>query len=279
MYNRAHPITNSEGTIKTMMRRSLLAGLCLALALTGCRAKELAEKASIARDLEKHGTFDLAKKVADDKYTPPADGKLTDSQIQMYLKVREREKQIAQVAKQQLQQHSDAAKKDGEKSLSGMIEGFKGLSTAAEFLTADIRAAHDLGYNTQEYLWVKGQILAVSTAAMGEKMSDAMSASMDKAYNDAKKNYDEAKDEQTKAMYKQTLDAFEQQRNEMKSQQPKEDPALAYNKQLLSKYEDTLNAFTQEMSKYENKPGEAQQSMQNWSKDVDKAVSDAKKGQ
>jgi len=263
-----------------MMRRTILAGLCLALALSGCRAKELAEKAAIARDLEKHGsTLDLAKQVADDKYTPPADGKLTDSQVQMYLKVREHEKQIAQVAKQQAQEHADAAKKAGEKSLSGVLEGFKTMGSIADLATADIRAAKDLGYNTQEYLWVKGQILAVSTAAMGEKMGEAMTAGMDKAYADTKKAYDEAKDEQTKAMYKQTLDAFDQQRSQAKAQQPKEDPTIAYNKQILSKYEDTLNAYAQEMAKFEDKPGEAEKSVKDWSKEMDKSIADSKKGQ
>ena len=44
-----------------------------------------------------------------------------------------------------------------------MVEGFKSINTVGEFLTADIRAAKDLGYNTAEYQWVKGQILAAST--------------------------------------------------------------------------------------------------------------------
>ncbi|HSP35819.1 MAG TPA: hypothetical protein VLU46_16020 [Thermoanaerobaculia bacterium] len=261
------------------MRKTLLAGLCLAIALTGCRAKELAEKAAITRDLEKRGTLDLAKQVADDKYTPPADGKLTDSQVQMYLKVRDHEKQIAQVAKQQAQQHADAAKKAGEKSLSGLMEGFKTMGSVADMMTADIRAAKDLGYNTQEYLWVKGQILAVSTAAMGEKMGEAMNAGMEKAYNEAKKGYEEAKDEQTKAMYKQTMDAFEQQRNQMKANEAKQDPAVAYNKQLVSKYEDALNAYTAELSKWEDKPGDAQKSVKDFEQNVQKAKADANKGQ
>ena len=261
------------------MRRTLLAGLCLAIALTGCRAKELAEKAAIARDLNKRGTLDLAKEVANDKYTPPADGKLTDSQIQMYLKVREHEKQIAQVAKQQAQQHADAAKKAGDKSLSGLLEGFKTMGSVADMMTADIRAAKDLGYNTQEYLWVKGQILAVSTASMGEKMGEAMNAGMDKAYNDTKKAYDEAKDEQTRAALKQTLDMFEKQKAETEANKPKEDPALAYNKQLLSKYEDTLNAYAQELSKWEDKPGDAQKGVKDFEQNVEKAKADAQKGQ
>ena len=261
------------------MRRTLLAVLCLAIALTGCKAKELAEKAQIAHELEKKGTLDLAKDVANDKYTAPADGKLTDAQVQMYLKVREREKAIAQEAKAQAQQHADAAKKAGEKSLSGMLEGFKTLGSVADLVTADVRAAKDLGYNTQEYLWVKGQILAVSTSAMGEKLTQVATAGMDQAYNQTKKAYDEAKDEQTKAMYKQTLDALDKQRAESAGQKTNEDPALAYNKQLLSKYENVLNAYATELSKFEDKPGEAQKNMSDFEKNVDKAVADSKKGQ
>src|SRR5205085_8660176 len=123
------------------MRRTLSVIVSAVILLGGCRAKEAMDKAKIASDLDKHGTMDLMKEVADDKYDPPKDGHLTDAQVQMYLKVREHEKQIAQVAKQQLQQHSDESKKSGEKSLAGLSEGFKALGSAADFMTADIRAA------------------------------------------------------------------------------------------------------------------------------------------
>jgi hypothetical protein len=53
-----------------------------------------------------------------------------------------------------------------------MMEGFKTMGSAADMLTADIRAAKDLGYNTQEYLWVKSQVLAASSAAMMAKMAE-----------------------------------------------------------------------------------------------------------
>ena len=259
------------------MRRTLLAGLCLVVALSGCKAKELAEKAAIAHDLEKHGsTIDLLKKTAEDQYTAPADGKLTEAQVQMYLKVREHEKAIAQVAKQQLEQHSDAAKKAGEKSLAGMVEGFKSLGSVGDFLTADIRAAKDLGYNTQEYLWVKGQILAVSTSVMGEKMAQAMNASMDQSYTQLKKAYDEATDDNMKNAYKESLDALDKQKQEQAAEKQNEDPALAYNKQLVSKYENALNAFANEMAKFDDKPGDAEKKMQDWQKDMDKATADAK---
>ncbi|MBV8517059.1 MAG: hypothetical protein JO197_06590 [Acidobacteria bacterium] len=250
------------------MRRTIPVVLCLGLALAGCKAKELAEKASISKDLDKRGTTDLMQEISKDQYTPPADGRLSDAQIQMYLKVREQEKKIAQVAKDEMKKHADDAKKSGEKSIAGMMDGFKALGSAADFVTADLRAAKDLGYNTQEYLWVKQQVLAASTAAMSEKFSEGMAASFDKAYGEAKKAYDEAKDEQTRKLYADVLAGYDKSKQEMQAQH-NEDPAVAYNRQLLSKYENALNAYAQELSKYEDKPGEAQKSVQDFAKQMD----------
>jgi len=259
------------------MRRILSALLCLGLLLAGCKAKEAMDKASVARDLEKRGTTDLMKEIANDKYDPPKDGHLTDGQIQMYLKVREHEKVIAQAARAEAMKHSQAADKAGDKSIGGMIEGFKTMGAAAEMFTADLRAAKDLHYNTAEYQWVKAQILAASSAAFAEKAGQAFTASMESSYQQVKKQYDEAKDAQTKQMYKQMLDGMEQQRAEAAKQKEAVDPAVTYNRQLLSKYENALNAFAQELSKWEDKPGDAKKSVEEFQKNVDKAVQDAKK--
>jgi len=261
------------------MRRTLAVVAIAAVALTGCKAKEAIDKAAISQDLEKKGTVDLMKEVADDKYTPPADGKLTDAQVQMYLKVREHEKDIAQVAKTEAQQHADAAKKAGDNSIGGLVEGLKTMSSAAQMMTADIRAAKDLHYNTQEYLWVKGQILAASVSAMTQQTSSAMSAQMDASYAQMKKSYDEAKDEQSKKVYADMLANMEKSKQEMKQGEQKEEPAIAYNRQLLGKYENALNALTSEMAKFEDKKGEAQKSMEQYQQQVNKTVEDAKKGQ
>lgn len=242
------------------MRRSLILMLSLSLALAGCKAKELADKAAISKDLEKRGTTDLMKEVAEDTYDPPQDGRLTDAQVQMYLKVREHEKKIAEVAKAELKKHSEEAKKK-EKSIGGFMEGMKALGSAADFLTADIRAAKDLGYNTQEYLWVKQQILEASTAQMAEQFSTAMAANFDKAYAEAKKAHDEASDEQTKKLYADVLAGYDKSRQEMTAKQDV-DPAVAHNRQILAKYENALNAFAHELSKYEDKPGEAQKAVE-----------------
>jgi hypothetical protein len=259
------------------MRRMLPTLLVLTVALTGCKAKEMLDQAKVARDLDKRGTIDVLKEASNDKYDAPQDGKLTEAQVQMYLKVRDHEKVIAQAAKEKLKAQSEKVKAAGDKSVAGMMEGLKSLNTVGEFLTADIRAAKDLGFNTAEYQWVKGQVLAASTSVMANQMSQAMNAQMEASYQQMKKAYDEAKDEQTKKMYADTLAGFEQQKKDMSSQQKDEDPALAYNRQLLSKYENALNAYASELSKYEDKPGEVKQSVEKWQQDLAKATADAKK--
>jgi ribosomal protein S17E len=253
------------------MRRSLSLVVCLVLTLAGCKAKELADKASISKDLQKRGTTDLMQEIAKDSYDAPTDGRLKDSQIQMYLKVREHEKQIAQVAKDEMKQHAQQADKS-KNSLAGMIQGMKALGSAADFVTADLRAAKDLGYNTQEYIWVKQQILAVSTTAMAEKFNDAMKTNFDKAYTEAKKAYDEAKDEQTKKLYADVLAGYDKSKTELQ-QSVQQDPAIAFNRQLLTKYENVLSAYANELEKYADKPGEVQKSMQ----ELDKKLEEAKK--
>jgi hypothetical protein len=259
------------------MRRTFSAVLMLSIVFAGCRAKEAYDKAKISQDLEKHGTMDLMKDVSKDRYTPPSDGKLTDAQMQMYLKVRGHEKDIAQVARKEAQAHADAAKQAGEKSIAGMMEGFKTMGSAAAMLTADIRAAKDLGYNTQEYLWVKSQVMAASAAAMTAKLTEGMNASFDSSYAQMKKSYDEAKDDQSKKMYKEMLDNYDKQRAEMKKSAPPMSEAMAYNQQLIAKYDGALNAIATEMAKWEEKPGDAQKAMNDLEKGVDKAVADSKK--
>ena len=260
------------------MRRMIPAVLVLSLILSGCKLKELASKADIARDLDKRGTIDLMKDVSKDKYDPPRDGKLTDGQVQMYLKVRQHEKDIAKVAKEQMDQHSKAADQ-AKHSLSGVFEAVQTMQSAGQFFTADIRAAKDLGYNTQEYLWVKGQIMAASVTAFAEKMTNAMSAQQDAAMAQTKKAYEEAKDEQSKQMYKQMLDSYAQTVKEGKEVTSKVPPEVEYNRQLLKKYDTELAAFTNELGKFESKDGEAKASVDELQKKLDEAAKGAKQNQ
>jgi len=264
------------------MRRTTVLCLCLALVLSlpACKAKKMLDQASISADLAKRGTTELLKRADKDEYEPPADGRLTDAQVRMYLKVREQEKQIAKVAKEEMQKHAQKVEKSNEKSLAGVMQGFQAIGSAADFLTADIRAAKDLGVNTKEYVWVKGQILEASGSAMMSKMTAGMNAVLDAQYAQLKKQHDEARDETTKKLYGEMLSSYEKSKQESAKQAAEnQNLALAYNLELLSRHEGSLNAIATELSKYENKEGEVKESLQNWENELDKSVKEAQKTQ
>lgn len=196
---------------------------------------------------------EIAILTSNDKYSPPADGRLTDAQMVMYLKVREHEKVIAEVAMMQAKERPDSAKKAGEKSFAGMMEGFKTMGSSGDQLISDIRSAKDLGYNTQEYLWVKSQVIAASSATLTSKMTEATNASFDAAYAQMRSEYGAARDDQTRKMYKTILDGYDKQRATMKTETPNISPAVAYNQHFITRYGDSLNAITNEIAKYEDR--------------------------
>jgi hypothetical protein len=224
--------------------------VCL-LATVACGRGEKS-KEDVSESLKDRGTTEVLKKAADDKYTAPADGRLTDAQVQMYLKVREREKDIVKVAREEAQAHAKKAEAAGEKSIGGMMEAFKTLGSVADLATADIRAAQELGYNTAEYQWVKTTILGVSTADVSQQLATATGQMMDANYAQLKKQYDTATDPATKQALGEALAQYDKSKAEMAKQAEgqQKDPAYEYNKQLISKYEATINAFATELAKY-----------------------------
>ena len=124
---------------------------------------------------------------------------------------------------------------------------------------------------------MKGQIMAVSTTAFAEQMTNVMSAQLDANRAQMQKAYEEAKDEQTKQMYKQQLDSLEQTVKEGKQATEGQGAALTYNRELLKKYDTELAAFTNEMSKYEAKDGDAKKSMDELQNKMNEAAENAKK--
>lgn len=249
------------------MRRTIILslGLLLLLAPTGCKLKKAIDEAKdVAANLEDVGTTELLEKTADDSYEAPADGRLTEGQIEMYLKVREHEKKIVQVARQELEQHAKKAEASGEKSIAGMVSGFKALGSVADAFTADVRAAHELGFNTAEYQWVKEQVLEASGAAFQDTMQQSMNAMMEQSVAELRKQHDEATEPEHKKVLASMLADTEKGVKEMRASQEQVEPSTAYNRQLLSKYENTLNALAQEFAKWESNPGDAEKALQEW---------------
>src|SRR5258707_2856111 len=123
----------------------------------GCQAKPAADEASIQKGLHQKGTANLMDEVAKaPEYHPPADGRLTEAQVRMYLDVRQREQQIREVALKQRQEAGEPAPADSGVDQLAYVEALKTVGDQpdrADIATADLRAVQELGFNPKEYGW------------------------------------------------------------------------------------------------------------------------------
>src|SRR5882757_3062193 len=128
----------------------------------GCQGKS-ADEASIQKSLHQKSTAGLMDEVAKaPDYHPPADGRLTEAQVKMYLAVRQREQQIREVAFKQRQDTGEPAPADSSLDQLAYVEALKTVGDQpdlADIATADLRAAQELGFNPKEYSWVKERVL------------------------------------------------------------------------------------------------------------------------
>lgn len=251
----------------------------MALALTACGAKEKLDEANIADDLSDRGTRELLEEAAEDNYEPPADGRLSANQIDMYMKVREHEKKIADVARKELEKKAGAVKEnEGKASLANMMDAFSAVGSMADIATADIRAAKDLGFNTAEYQWVKQQVLGAAGWELTRKSGQALQAMMDTNYAQLKKQHDEATDATTKQMLATMLQEYDKQKAETAAT-ASEDPEAAtneYNYQLISKRSDAATIFAYEMSKWSGETKEEiEKNVTDYNKQLDETINQA----
>ena len=72
------------------------------------------------------------------------------------------------------------------------MAGRRGLGSGADLLTADIRAARELGYNTAEYQWIKERVLEASSNALAEQMNQQILATMNAQYEQTRSALEQA---------------------------------------------------------------------------------------
>lgn len=269
------------------MRRTITASgiMLLSLTLAACGAKEKLSEAAIADNLSDVGTTELLEQTEDDTYEAPEDGRLSEKQIEMYLKVRDHEKKIADVARKQLEDKTKKAEeeKPGETSLAGMVNAFSAVGSLADLMTADIRAAAELGYNTAEYTWVKEQVLGAAGWEMGRRSAKSISTMMDASIAQLRKQHDETTDANAKQMLAQMIADYEKNKAEEAAQQQElapEDAANAYNYELISKRSDADTIFAYEWSKWTGESTEdLQKRMDEQEQQMNKVVEDMNSGQ
>lgn len=128
--------------------------------------------------LDERGLTDVLDQAADEEYTPPENGVLTAAQVEMFVKVKEREVELLEVASKRFQESATEAQEADEKgnTLESMVEGLDALKKLSDLITTDIRAAQELGYSSGEYQWVKGQILVADITVQGAEMQKKMAS-------------------------------------------------------------------------------------------------------
>jgi len=252
----------------------ILTVLFIALFLFGCGIKKRLTEAVVSKDVSHRSAIAVLDSAKDDKYTPPADGRLTDAQVQMYLKIRDREHVIAQVAAKDLQ---DRAKKSEGKtnSLSDIVGAF---GSVADLSLSGVRAAKELGYNSEEYGWVKSQVLEASGSDRSNKVAQIANAAAGARRVELQKAIDDSPDASSKQVNVEALADFDKTLKETNEEQKDVSPAVVYNRQLLSKYENAMTALASEFTKGVPDSDDLKKKGAEWQKNFDKALQEAKEG-
>jgi hypothetical protein len=136
------------------------------------------------------------------RFTPPPDGKLTEKQIELFLEVRPREKQIAD-------QTRDAA--------------------------ADVRAARELRRNPAEYQWVKARIVEAVLARVTSDWESMDAPSRDAMLEGMERVRDTIRDREDRA-------ALERRMAQLRgaAPEPPASPALRHNVDLVARHQEEM---------------------------------------
>lgn len=229
--------------------------LLIAGVTVGCKGKPADDEASIKESLEEKGTIDVMDEIAKaPEYHGPADGKLTDQQVKMYIEVRQREQKIREVALKELKAKGDKAKE--EKREVGMFEAMKAIGDLADVATADLRAAHELGHNPNEYTWVKERVLEAQLA----QTSKALNQQMVQGQQSILKMLEEQKKLATDDTQKAELDKqIAELKNSAAEAEANNTPGAEHNLQLIAKYKadfDKLQAEDVRIAQQQNSDGQ-----------------------
>ncbi len=217
----------------------MLARLCVALVLilgaVSCGWLESGPQGPAA-------TLDVAKKPGEQKYTPPADGRLSETQVRMYLEVQRRAAELRKEASERLDKQSEKANEAEEvgSEEKSLLEGMKAFGKVGDVLTADIRAARELGVNSAEYEWVKGQVLE---AYMSDWYNASAKSFQEKSLRSLKKARDVA-NKQDQDFYDEQIAGLERnlKEQEEKTNAPGQE-ALRSNVELIRKFKPELDAL------------------------------------
>jgi hypothetical protein len=210
-----------------MTYRVLRTAVLCAVVLTACARKEAEEKTAGKKPREMT-TAEVMEQAAQARYQPPADGRLTDQQVRMYLEVKRR-----------------ARKARAEAPAAPATP-----AAPEPAATADLRAALELGYNPKELTWVQGRIQEAWIALRGQELDRKIAESRNQMIRELETQLASATDPRQKA-------ELEKQIAEIRAAAPlptAAPPAVDHNTALVQRYEsEVARAFADERGPQENR--------------------------
>lgn len=197
-----------------------LAALAVVTALLPAGCRQADDRRAIQERLRAKGAAEVVSEAAAARYTPPADGRLTDAQVRMYLTVRERESRIREAATAEAQRPRDA-----------------GGGAAALGAAADLRAAQELKANPKEYAWVRERVLEAEAAAATQALYQKMAAGREQLLARMRRDRDALTDPAQRAAAERDLEDW---KRGLQSAEPPLPPAERDNMALLAHYRGAL---------------------------------------
>lgn len=114
---------------------------------------------------------ELIAAAKEDRYDPPSNGKLKDSQVREVVRVVERAVEIMEEKGERIKELTERAENDGDLSMSEMSEMMRGATTMMGLNTIELEIVKSSGGNWAEYEWVKNSL---QTAYIQKDSSEAV---------------------------------------------------------------------------------------------------------
>ena len=161
-----------------------------------------------------------------DVYKPPADGRVTAAQVEMFLSVLDRVRLDLR----------------GEKPTPA--------ADPLSSVSADVAAARARGVNVEEFLWVKERVLEAEAAIMTVRLNAAALAMLEKTLADLKARRADAADEGSRKLLAEQTAQFEAEAERVRRESKvRESDAVRSNMKTLEPYRSRLVAAQDALEK------------------------------
>ena len=114
---------------------------------------------------------ELLAAAEEDRYDPPSDGRIRESQVREFLRVMQRAEQLQQQKMENLQELADKAERNEEVSFRDLGAMMTGMSEVAGLQTSEIEVVKSAGGNWAEHQWVRE---ALRTAWIQKDVNDTV---------------------------------------------------------------------------------------------------------